>query len=437
MIVLEIILYVIFGFYVTCGMNKVCNSNTCGYVNCYNGNFTTFGDWKCTNIHYLNFISNNIRISELRKLTCYKIIKVELSRNNISNLPNFVFNGTQIDQLFLDNNNISKISTNTFHGMSALTDISLKHNSIKLIDPQSIPKAWIVELSNNLLETIDANMFVNISYVKHLILDNNYIKRINEKSFKGFIGFNIYLNFNKLQYLGVKSVPAVERLSLRGNQLLDINQNVFVNITKLSYIDVSLNCIQKLNVLLINKYFWKNSIQFDNCSSVDIEGNQEENKQFTETYDDMKIIENQGNASDQTNEMAKITTESFPMEWKVPSMETDDISKKFIIYAEIIGILLLIIAIQTVLIIWYRWRTNPISNTETNFDNGEYVEPINEYEEVNNFVIERESNGYSISNTVSNDNNGGYIEPTNEYEEINDVVIERESSGYIVPLPAL
>ncbi|XP_017775090.1 PREDICTED: uncharacterized protein LOC108561592 [Nicrophorus vespilloides] len=110
----------------------------------------------------------------------------------------------------------------------------------------------------------------------------------------------------------------------------------------------------------------------------------------------MKIIENQGNASDQTNEMEKITTESFPMEWKVPSMETDDTSKKFIIYAEIIGILLLIIAIQTVLIIWYKWRANPISNTETNFDNGEYVEPINEYEEVNNFVIERESNGYMI-----------------------------------------
>ncbi|XP_017775086.1 PREDICTED: leucine-rich repeat-containing protein let-4-like isoform X2 [Nicrophorus vespilloides] len=381
MIILQIIICIIVFLDVTCGMDNVCNSNNCDYIDCNNKNFTMFGDWKCTHIVFLEFIGNNIGASELRKLARYKITYLNLSFNNISNIPNFVFNGTQIDQLFLENNNLSKINADTFHGMAPLKDISLKHNLIKLIDPQSIPKAQIVELSYNKLETINANMFVNISYMNILYLDYNYIKSIDENSFKGFIGFRINLNFNKLRYLCAKSIPAVKIVTLRGNQILVIDRNAFVNITNLYSVDVSLNCIQKRNLLLTEKYIEKDSIQFDNCSSVDIEGNQETNKQITES---------QCYALDQR-------TESFTMQ----PMETDDIHMKFIIYVEIVGILLLIIAIQTVLIIGYRWRVN------------------------------------SISNTVSNDNNGGYIEPTNEYEEINDVVIERESSGYIVPLPAL
>lgn len=111
------------------------------------------------------------------------LMVLQLARNEIENLPAFVFRhiGTTLRTLDLNNNAIASIDSDAFYDCVNLQELHMDSNRLTILSPdwfRTLNEIKFVDFSDNLIESdFDGDIFYGGSDVK-LFLRNNRIKRI-------------------------------------------------------------------------------------------------------------------------------------------------------------------------------------------------------------------------------------------------------------------
>ncbi|XP_063366897.1 chaoptin-like [Cydia amplana] len=250
------------------------------------------GQFEC-----LNFSKNSI--SKIHKITFMELelLKdLDLSYNQLQNIEFDTSNLKNLSYFYINNNKIKKIPKDMFAYLSSLQIVDLSFNIIEEVEMQSfeyLNKLKILKLNNNpLLTVMPSQLFKGLVSSTGLDLSYTYVNTIKDgalnsmKSLKTFnssysnltvleinafsrtgsiqvldLSYNqleiyslnntniklveeIYLQHNKLKYITDKTfldLSDLRLLTLKGNNLIRIENNAFRNLRNLLKIDISAN----------------------------------------------------------------------------------------------------------------------------------------------------------------------------------------------------
>ncbi|XP_030056486.1 SLIT and NTRK-like protein 6 [Microcaecilia unicolor] len=132
---------------------------------------------------------------------------------------------SQLFQLSLLNNKLSKLQTNGFFGLSNMISLHLGFNNIADIDPgafNGLTNLKELHINHNSLEIIRGDSFHGLENLEFLQADNNFITTIESSAFSKLSRLKVLiLNDNAIEFLPTnifRFVP-LTHLDLRGNQL--------------------------------------------------------------------------------------------------------------------------------------------------------------------------------------------------------------------------
>lgn len=159
---------------------------------------------------------------------------VNLSYNQLRDLPRLVFAGLNVEELRLSNNNLYAIPFQVFAPMERLRVLDLSYNSIvSFLDHFFIFNKLIevLQLNNNDLAILSSNALADLSNVKRLELSNNALVYISK---------GLFDSLNNLRYLNLANNPLtnlaagtfrglykLEELNLSGNKLKQLTYGLF------------------------------------------------------------------------------------------------------------------------------------------------------------------------------------------------------------------
>ena len=164
-----------------------------------------------------------------------------------------------------DKDDIKQKILNYIHGKSSelsftndeitkLNEINLSHQNITNLPNDvfnQLVELEVIDLSNNKLTNLDAKLFDRLTKLQMLILSNNQLKSLNKKIFSNLSKLNIInLSNNQIDNLDVdlfNGLVELNRLDVSKNKLNSLNENIFKNLTKLMDIDLSENELTELD----------------------------------------------------------------------------------------------------------------------------------------------------------------------------------------------
>lgn len=152
----------------------------------------------------INLSANKLkRIPEHLKAKMPSLRSLALSNNKISEINDELNGLSQLVYLSLSNNQINKISVNSFKGLKDMQRLDLSTNKITALLPGTFKvfRNVVVDLSHNKLVRISNGVFSN-SHIRKLILTNNRIEQLESESFSNVvIQEGIYLDQNRIKKL--------------------------------------------------------------------------------------------------------------------------------------------------------------------------------------------------------------------------------------------
>ena len=167
---------------------------------------------------------NDILLLEMFKFSLNKIIKINLTANNLESIPEIFRSLSELKIVILNNNKIQKISN--LENLSKLEKLELRGNKItKIENLNHLQKLNVLTLSCNLINNIEENDFPKIDELKELGLFGNYLGIENKK-------FDKTINENNIELLKKFSIIIKSKFkSLKG---LYIGGNFFTNLINIS-----------------------------------------------------------------------------------------------------------------------------------------------------------------------------------------------------------
>lgn len=237
------------------------------------GIFTTFHELKILRIE-----QHNIRILESGRLQgARKLITLYLHHNEISNIPDYIFDGMvslrtlhlshnhirriprfafagapNIKALYLDGNNIETIEEGSLSPYS-LEILDLRENNIKVLVLLNLPKLTTLNLSFNKLKLLNESLLNGLPSLKKLSVSMNGITHIT----------NIFSRNKQLEELDLSrnNIDAIEEgaMKLKNLKYLDLKDNKLkllskLNLPKLLNLNLSLNKLKQLNDSILNGF---------------------------------------------------------------------------------------------------------------------------------------------------------------------------------------
>lgn len=198
-------------------------------------------------------ICNNIPISDFPTNLPRNTTRLTIQFTNIARISGEDLGATPLlKELHLSNNKLTNLSTNMLSGLSYLHTIDLTGNQLKELPSQVFYHAQLDSLSlkNNLLSRVDADWFPANSNLTWIDLSGNHLRKVPEGLLQN-LGHLVTLDLseNKLEALpaGVLDKQIhLERLSLQNNKLRYIDQLAFQNTAALSYLFLQHNHLDKL-----------------------------------------------------------------------------------------------------------------------------------------------------------------------------------------------
>ena len=132
-----------------------------------------------------------------------KITKLDLSNQNLTSFPDYVFKMTNLRKLILHNNHISKIPPQ-IKALSKLMVLDLSNNELSIIGYQvlKLPKLKILNLCYNQIVCLP-NGIKEVG-IKQLLLSNNRLSRLNIGGFRKLERLTI--NNNELNVVALEGV---------------------------------------------------------------------------------------------------------------------------------------------------------------------------------------------------------------------------------------
>uniref|UniRef100_A0AC35U7D6 LRRCT domain-containing protein n=1 Tax=Rhabditophanes sp. KR3021 TaxID=114890 RepID=A0AC35U7D6_9BILA len=204
----------------------------------------------------LNLASNMIEnITDEKTFShLHNLVYLDLSYNNIQFITDNIFSGlTNIKQIFLQGNKLTKFMFRTLNNLRNLKVLILDNNRIKNLDGFSLYCKSLEHLSviGNELTDISPNYFypIDLANLKVIQLSKNNIKRIIGQTFRELprVQF-INLEYNQIEEINsfaFNFLPNLVELNLAGNRLKTISENAFHNLANLKSLNLASNQISK------------------------------------------------------------------------------------------------------------------------------------------------------------------------------------------------
>ncbi|XP_055597693.1 toll-like receptor Tollo [Uranotaenia lowii] len=245
-----------------------------------------------TKLEYLNVTQNRIRdlsvfhfsaslSTRLTKRCGGAITVLDLSHNNIDNLPPAIFSGLgKLTELRLQNNGLNFIADRALEGLISLSkldislnrlsnlppelfseakhikEIYLQNNSINVLAPgifSELQQLLVLDLSNNELtsEWVNSATFKGLSRLILLDLANNKISKLESSIFRDLFGLQIL----RLQDNFIETIPegtfselnTLHTLVISNNRLSNIEYFTFQGMSRLSLLSLDYNRISRID----------------------------------------------------------------------------------------------------------------------------------------------------------------------------------------------
>ncbi|KAJ8717440.1 hypothetical protein PYW08_005839 [Mythimna loreyi] len=193
------------------------------------------------NLAHLNLSFNIIKKIENASFYNASISILDLSHNQVSDLY-FLQNGlSNLIELYVNDNDITIIPKNIFDSQTQLKKLDLSMNRIVIIEQYSLPlnNLQYLNIENNRLSgVIEKNVFSPAKYLRFLDLSNFNITKIDDTAFV--------------------DLPVMARLNLSYNNIETIEPNNFRGLDNMYSLDLSNN---NLTDLTFNKSIWTNNLK--------------------------------------------------------------------------------------------------------------------------------------------------------------------------------
>uniref|UniRef100_A0A1I8Q2L5 G-protein coupled receptors family 1 profile domain-containing protein n=1 Tax=Stomoxys calcitrans TaxID=35570 RepID=A0A1I8Q2L5_STOCA len=232
----------------------------------------------------LFIVNNNITLHENAFASNTNLQTLKLKYNNIHSMPVDAFqNLSKLERLDIRYNTISTVPAGVFRGLNAVQWLFLSSNQLRTlpfkelsIDLPSLE--WLV-LSDNLL-TLEGEIFPPMKKLFELYLDFNRIAYIGERTFTHLDNLHLLdLNGNVIAHIHPKAfwgLTNIRDIRLIGNPLLYLSaetfvQNYYLEALSLAYtpLKVDHSFLQFLNVSYLNLNGIKfESIEFEAIQSM-------------------------------------------------------------------------------------------------------------------------------------------------------------------------
>ncbi|XP_019620927.1 PREDICTED: slit homolog 2 protein-like [Branchiostoma belcheri] len=177
-----------------------------------------------------------------------------LYRNALEKLASGLFKGmTNLLQIYLSSNNITTVEDGAFEGLENLQLIQLHENKIEEIGDgafKGLPTLIDLDLHLNNLTTVPGKAITSLENLRRVQLFDNKIKIVKEDDFKGLESLQlIYLQNNDIQVIengAFADLPDLQWLDLSNNKIVIIPAGVFKGLDALQRLDLSNNALVTL-----------------------------------------------------------------------------------------------------------------------------------------------------------------------------------------------
>ncbi|KAK9496911.1 hypothetical protein O3M35_012864 [Rhynocoris fuscipes] len=178
------------------------------------------------------------KVFQKQKKSLEKLILLD---NKLRILPENIFNGLhKVEWIFLQNNQLIELNLN-YWNMEELNWLDVSHNKLTLSDeffPDTLPSLSLLYLEWNDIERVTQYTFSNLKSLKDLNLGWNNIKYIERNAFTNLVNLlELNLSNNQLRVLDAdtfqRNLP-LRKLDLTGNIRLELATGLFTSLTNLS-----------------------------------------------------------------------------------------------------------------------------------------------------------------------------------------------------------
>ncbi|XP_022129543.2 toll-like receptor 7 [Pieris rapae] len=200
----------------------------------------------------LKTLNEDSEIAILRRLQ-----ELKLQQNNISDISSEIFSGLiSLRILNISHNNLQFIPEGTFSNTKELREIYLNNNKLFELGRavfHRLEQLFVLDLSNNQLSSahIDGSTFVGLIRLIILNLSNNALTRIDNKTFKDLFVLQI--------------------LDLRNNSIGYIEENTFLPLYNLHTLILAENRLHTIDELLFNGLFVLSKLNLNNNLLISID----------------------------------------------------------------------------------------------------------------------------------------------------------------------
>lgn len=199
---------------------------------------------------------------------------LDLSRNNIDKLPSGMFSGlSRLQRLYLQNNGLTFLADRALEGLSSLNVLKLSHNKLVNLPPELFSDMRDIQeiyLQNNSINVLAPGLFSELSQLLVLDLSKNELTAewINSNTFSGLerlvvldISFN---KITKLEQAVFKDLYSLHVIRLNDNAIESIPNNTFASQYNLHTLIISNNRLTSIESYTFNGLYVLSLLSVDN-----------------------------------------------------------------------------------------------------------------------------------------------------------------------------
>ncbi|XP_062120985.1 LOW QUALITY PROTEIN: leucine-rich repeat-containing G-protein coupled receptor 5 [Drosophila sulfurigaster albostrigata] len=183
-----------------------------------------------------------------------EVLQLDLGNNNITRLEaNSFFMVPHLEELTLSDNSIINMDPYTFYGLAKLKRLSLQNCGLKSLAPhsfQGLGQLVSLQLNGNALVSLDGNCLGNLLKLRSLRLEGNLFYRIPTNALAGLRTLEaLNLGSNLLTIINDDDFPRMPNLIvllLKRNQIMKISAGALKNLTALKVLELDDNLISSL-----------------------------------------------------------------------------------------------------------------------------------------------------------------------------------------------
>ncbi|XP_060524610.1 toll-like receptor Tollo [Cylas formicarius] len=217
----------------------------------------------------------SFRFSQGHSERCGSNLKIlDLSRNNIDRLPSGQFSGlSRLEKLYLQGNGLSVLADRALEGLTALNILKFSDNRLVNLPPELFADTRDIRelyLQNNSINVLAPGLFGELTQLLVLDLSHNELTAdwINSATFAGLVRLVVldisYNRMGKLESSVFRDLYSLQILRLNDNFLETIPENTFAALYNLHTLIISNNKITRIEANTFSGLFVLSLLSVDN-----------------------------------------------------------------------------------------------------------------------------------------------------------------------------